>query len=174
MKKLTELMQSDNLRMNLLSTVSALDLPDCYIAAGFVRNMVWDYLHGVSGTALNDVDVIYFSQSAIDEHRVLAQLSDAHPKINWQLKNQADMHVRNGDQPYLNSIHAMEHWPEIETAIGVRLNQQDELVFVSPFDISLIFNGCITHNKKRSRSVFIRRIEKKRWLQIWPKLQIRL
>jgi hypothetical protein len=173
MKELSELMQSDNLRMSLLSTVSAMNLPDCYIAAGFVRNRVWDYLHGFSGTALNDVDVIYFSQSVIDERPALAQLSGAHPEINWQLKNQAYMHVRNGDQPYLNCIHAMEHWPEIETAMGVRLDQ-GELVFVSPFNISTIFDGRITHNKKRSQSIFIKRIKQKRWLDIWPKLKIRL
>lgn len=166
-------MQSDHPRMNLLFTVSALDLPDCYIAAGFIRNMVWDYLHGFSCTPLSDVDVIYFSQAVVNEQVILARLSKAHPDINWQVKNQAYMHIRNGDQPYLNSVHAMEYWPEIETAIGVRLSRQGELVFVSPFDLSTIFDGFITHNKKRSQSIFIKRIEQKQWLKIWPKLEVK-
>lgn len=58
-----------------------------------MRNLVWDDLHGFSSTPLNDVDVIYFSHTAIDENAVLERLLISHPDINWQLKNQAFMHI---------------------------------------------------------------------------------
>ncbi len=43
------LIKQDPLRMQVLDCVaqySQLDLPQCYVAAGFVRNLVWDHLHG--------------------------------------------------------------------------------------------------------------------------------
>ena len=174
MKILTELIQKDSVRMNLLSAVCATDLPDCYIAAGFVRNLVWDHLHGFPSTQLNDVDVIYFSKTTIDEKAILGRLLMTHPNTNWQLKNQALMHIRNGDQPYRCSIHAMEYWPEIETAIAVKLNSNSKLVLASPFNISGIFDGFITHNKNRGKNVFLARVQNKNWLNHWPKLQIKI
>jgi len=172
--KIIELIQKDQFRFELLAYVSSLDLPDCYIAAGFVRNMVWDYLHGFSPTALNDVDVIYFSNMTINESAVLKVLCLKFPTVNWQLKNQAFMHERNSDPLYENSIHAMSYWPEIETAIGVKLSCDGKIIVVSPFDIDSIFNGFITHNPKREKSVFLSRAEEKKWLELWPNLKIRL
>lgn len=174
MKKLNELMQKDTVRMDQLSAVSSIGLPDWYIGAGFVRNLVWDHIHEFSHTPLNDVDVIYFSQATIDEKAVLEQLLISHPTVNWQLKNQARMHIRNGDQPYRNSMHAMEYWPEIETAIGVRLSSNSKLLFASPFDIPSIFDGYITHNKNREKSIFLKRIDDKNWLKLWPKLRVKV
>jgi uncharacterized protein len=174
MNKLINLIHEDRFRMDLLSVVSSLNLPDWYIAAGFVRNLVWDHLHKFPPTPLNDVDVIYFSRETIDEEKHLNLLYSAHPHIKWQLKNQALMHKRNCDSPYRSSVHAMEHWPEIETAIGVKLEANGKIVVESPFNIASIFHGHITHNKKRAKSVFLNRIEEKKWLELWPNLQVKL
>lgn len=59
MEELIALIKEDRMRTEALGHVSELSLPQCYIAAGFVRNLVWDSLHGLA-TPLNDVDVIYF------------------------------------------------------------------------------------------------------------------
>jgi len=57
---IVELIESDKLRLNALACLRLLDLPECYIAAGFVRNLIWDSLHQkLEPTRLNDVDVIY-------------------------------------------------------------------------------------------------------------------
>lgn len=53
------LIKSDDLRMNALHVVSQLDLPGWLIAAGFVRNLIWDELFNLT-TDLNDIDVIYY------------------------------------------------------------------------------------------------------------------
>jgi hypothetical protein len=174
MKKIIDLLYKDSNRLQLLKIVSTLCLPDCYIAAGFVRNMVWDHLHGIEATTLNDVDVIYFSKEKINESAALKTLTTAYPNVNWQLKNQAFMHERNGDQPYKNSMNAMAYWPEIETAIGMYLNDNDEIIVASPFDIQSIFNGFITHNTNREKSVFLKRIQEKKWLETWPTLKVKL
>lgn len=45
-KALQTLISSDAQRWHLLDIVRSLALPDCWIGAGFVRNAVWDHLHG--------------------------------------------------------------------------------------------------------------------------------
>ena len=62
-KELTEIIESDILMIDILKIVRGLELNDCWIGAGFVRNKVWDEKHGMKRTELNDVDVIYFDKS---------------------------------------------------------------------------------------------------------------
>jgi hypothetical protein len=116
MDKIVELIQQDPVRVKALEYVSKLGLPQCYIAAGFVRNLVWDALHGFdAATPLNDVDVIYFALDESDPKAYLqyeSQLNQLMPEINWQVRNQALMHTRNGDLPYTSSLDAMSYWPE--------------------------------------------------------------
>ena len=49
---------NDPARMAALTIAAAQELPDWCLAAGFVRNLVWDKLHDFSSsTPLNDIDV---------------------------------------------------------------------------------------------------------------------
>lgn len=154
MSKIVKLIQTDRFRLDLLKTVASLHLPDCYIAAGFIRNLVWDHLHGFTSTPLNDVDVIYFSKAEENEEVILEKLYAVHPDVKWQLKNQALMHLKNGDPAYEDSVNAMKYWPEQETAIGARLESNGNIVLASPFSLDVIFDGFITNNKNRDMSVF--------------------
>ena len=53
---------NDSQRMQALHIAGSCNLPDWCLAAGFVRNLVWDQLHGYpQPTPLNDFDFIYFS-----------------------------------------------------------------------------------------------------------------
>lgn len=173
MVTIAELIKADAMRMEILNVVASLKLPDCYVAAGFVRNLVWDYLHGVERSALNDVDVIFFERSAcICVTPIEEKLKSLLPTVNWEVKNQAIMHLRNGDIPYLNSTDAMAHWPEKETAVGVRIGDDGELETSAPFGEENLFLGAITHNPKREKSVFLNRIESKGWLKTWSQLKV--
>ncbi len=174
MNRIVELIKMDVERIEILKTVSRLKLPDCYVAAGFVRNMVWDHLHNYSATRLNDIDVVYYSNPGVDESVYIKRLSEEHPNYDWQLKNQAKMHLKNGDKPYRNTSHAMEYWPEIETAIGVKIDRSGQIKISAPFGVESLFAGFVTHNKNREIEIFNKRIESKGWLDIWPKLSVRL
>jgi len=168
--------KEDALRMRALELAASLNLPDHYIAAGFVRNLIWDKLHHFTQLSeLNDIDLIYFDDSQYSKMHD-DQLSLALKKVlplNWSVKNQARMHLRNQDKPYSSSIDAMRYWPEIETAIGVRLNQQGLLEVATPFDLKGMFDLNITINSFRAKpDTFRRRINDKRWLERWPKLTV--
>ena len=92
-------------------------------------------------------------------------------KLPWSVKNQARMHLRNGDASYESTIDAMGYWPEKQTAIGVRLDQYDQLVLRHSFDLGLLFNGQINRNPIRSIDIFNSRLASKEWLATWPGLQ---
>jgi len=174
--RLINWLKSDGMRMDALKVARGLNLSDWCLAAGFVRNLVWDKLHQYkTATPLNDIDLIYFDAADISEEKdraiesKLSQIS----KLPWSVKNQARMHQRNNDKPYLSSEDAMRYWPEMETAIGIRLNCNDELKIIAPFGLEALFNKTITMNNFRPKpDVFKHRLETRSWLTHWPDLII--
>jgi hypothetical protein len=116
MKAIIDLIKKDPIRLEALECVYQLELPQGYIAAGFVRNLVWDSLHyNVKLTPLNDIDVIFFDANCLDsgyEKSLELKLSEQMPQLNWQVKNQAKMYLKNGDNPYQSTLDAMSYWPE--------------------------------------------------------------
>ncbi|PMG19325.1 nucleotidyltransferase family protein [Vibrio splendidus] len=170
------LIKQDPLRIQVLYCVAQLDLPQCYVAAGFVRNLVWDHLHDFdSPTPLNDIDVIYFDTidtSYESDLRYEALLKQRLPELNWQVRNQAYMHTRNGDEPYQGSLDAMSYWPEKETAVAVKQSLNGDIECISSFGLESLFDLQITPNPKRNRDIFDQRVQSKNWLTHWSKLTI--
>ncbi len=129
--QLRSIIAADPVRMRVLHQVKGLGLPDCWVAAGFVRSAVWDYLHQRADfTPLSDIDVIWFEARAAgraSDVGIEACLRYSDGSLDWSVKNQARMHLRNGDQPYKSAADAMSHWPETATAVAVRLGMGDEI-----------------------------------------------
>ncbi|MDA0384421.1 nucleotidyltransferase family protein [Vibrio owensii] len=176
MEDLVQLLLADPERMKAMECARSLALPDCYIAAGFVRNLVWDHLHHKpQPTPLNDLDIVYFDPNELDDKAALiyeAQLTAMMPEFNWQVRNQANMHLRNGDKPYQSTLDAMSYWPEKETAVAARLNEKKQIECISAFGFESLFEGQITYNPKRTLTLFQSRVESKNWLITWPQLQV--
>jgi hypothetical protein len=183
-EQLIQWLLQDQQRMQILQIAAEFcqknHLNDWCLGAGFVRNLVWDHLHNyVDGTSFHDIDLIYFNSEYFNCEYSLESIDSAFEQdlkqsldINWSVKNQARMHCRNHDVPYKNTIDAMSYWPEIETAVGVSLSQ-NEINIVAPFGLKSLFEGKITLNPKRPKlEIFHQRIQRKRWLEKWPQLQI--
>jgi hypothetical protein len=119
-----------------LEAVKSLGLPQWCIAAGYVRNCVWDDLHGfASRTPLNDVDVLYFDPTDLREEvekTFEIALKEKVSDYNWSVKNQARMHIRNQDEPYTNVADAMKRWPETATSTGVSLDNNGNVTIIAP------------------------------------------
>jgi hypothetical protein len=141
--RLRAIIMGDAARWRLLGLVRALNLPDCWIGAGFVRNAVWDRLHGRAVSPLaSDVDVVWFDAdragpSVDGAHE--AALAEADPRVAWSVKNQARMHVRNGDAPYASTADAMARWPETATAVAVRRTGADACEVIAPHGLADLF-----------------------------------
>lgn len=172
--------------MEVLQTVRGLHLPDWWIGAGFVRSKVWDMLHEYTKrTPLPDIDVIYFDKndftpdeaeksSTIAERKFQRRLKIHMPGINWEVTNQARMHLFHNDTPYKTSEEGLSRWVETATCVGVRLNSDNELELIAPFGIDDLINGVIRPNpqSKPDRKVFEKRVKEKEWLTKWPRLKV--
>lgn len=167
-------MMADSERMRALSTAAKIGLPEWCLAAGFVRNLVWDKVHKFSSlTELNDIDLIYFdpSDAREDRDRKIEQELKSSSSFPWSVKNQARMHSRNFDSPYTSTSDAMSYWVEVETAVGAALDDSGEIVLISPFGVESLFNFTVTMNAKRPKPKdFVDRMSSKQWLKIWPRL----
>lgn len=173
-----EFIQSQPQMMRLLEAVEGLSLPDCWIGAGFVRNAVWDALHGRIGGPVprGDLDVTYFDPSRVDSDqdlRIEALLLAAHPDATWDVKNQARMHLRNGDLPYTCTLDALRHWPETATAVAVR-SDAGRVELVAPHGINDLVEMVIrpTPAFLSKTGQFSDRLRDKNWTARWPMVRI--
>jgi len=149
------LLKEDRTRWQALGYVEKLGLPDGCIGAGFVRNLLWDHLHGRQ----NDC------------------LKQAHPEFKWSVKNQARMHVRNNDKPYTSIEIAMRSWPETATAIAVR-RIGEQCAIIAPYGLDDILSMKLrpTSQQTHKLAAFNKRcLEKqwttqKQWTTHWPKV----
>ena len=177
-ERIVRWIEADDLRMSALRAASSLGLNDWCLAAGFVRNLVWDELHEISPhSPLNDFDLIYFDPVDSSEARDKSCELKLKKVISlpWSVKNQARMHMRNQDAPYRSTTDAMSYWVEVETAVGARLNDRGEVEIISAFGVEKLFTRTITINQKRRKeSDFFARVERKRWLHQWPELEVML
>ncbi len=176
--KLRSILARDAARMALLAHVEALELPDCWIAAGFVRAAVWDALHDRPAAApTGDIDVIRFdpARTTADEDRAIEQrLHAAAPGHAWSVKNQARMHLRNGDAAYASCKDAMRYWPETATSVAVRLSQ-GKIETMAPFGLGDLFGLVVRPTPGftgEKHAIFRQRLAQKRWLEIWPQLRV--
>lgn len=196
--QLSEWFEQDTMRMQALTVCAEvftkLEIADWAIAAGFVRDFVWDKLHGFPSSelsALNDIDVIYYCEKNMiqTQEKLIEQLLLSVMPLKWSVKNQARMHIRNQDPQYHSCIDAMGYWPEKQTAIAVKLNalkmnQQPAssntrsytgaLVFTHAFELTYLFNFSLSHNPKRCLTLFEQRVIQKQWLERYPKLKLQI
>ncbi len=183
---IARIIKEDEWMMEILKVVRTLNLPDWYIGAGFVRGKVWDTLHNYrERTPIPDIDVIYFDRDdslkeEVDkdttqiEIKYEGKLKKLMPELNWSVTNQARMHVYHGDKPYSSSEEAMGQWVETATCIGVRLEDNDNLVVAAPRGIDDLVKLVLrpTPVQCMDLDLFKKRVYGKNWLKKWPKLKV--
>lgn len=107
------------------------------------------------------------------EKAIERQLTQIMPQANWQVKNQARMHLSHGHSPYKSSHEAISYWIERETCVAVRLLANDDLDVLAPFGLAANFAGTISINPQYPRpDVFSKRLASKNWLDVWPLLKV--
>ncbi|MCL1631494.1 nucleotidyltransferase family protein [Sporolactobacillus sp. CPB3-1] len=168
--------------MTLLHIARAQNLPDCWICAGFLRTRIWDVQTGVvHSTPVHDVDLVYFDDRTIDytfEQTVQARLRNQAPDYNWEVKNEARMHVHNPNtSPYLSSTDAIAKFPETVTSIGARLNAANRIELAAPHGVSDLLTLTVrptpfTRVNKKRMDIYRNRILKKEWKKYWPDVNI--
>lgn len=178
MSLIADIIAQDPVGMEQLRAARSLGLPDWCIAAGFVRNRVWDHLHGIVPARLPvDIDVLYFDPSDTSlqvEFALQDRLADLVPGAPWEVRNQARMHVVKKDfPPHRDTAHAMTFWLETVTPVGVRLEADDSLSLIAPLgtDDLLGLRCRPTAFGRTRRSEYDERIARKRWRELWPNVR---
>lgn len=180
-KEILQLVREDPWMMDVLETAKVLELPDCWVCAGFVRSKIWDTLHGfVERTSLPDVDVVYFDKHNLDEaeeKRLEQKLRKLNPNIPWSVKNEARMHLVNNTPPYTSAVDAISKFPETATALGLSLDEHDELILTAPHGIEDVLHMVVRpsphfQENKDLTPIYEQRLIKKDWKAIWKQLQV--
>ena len=169
--------------MRALAQVRALRLHAWCVGAGAVRNLVWDALHGHSTpSTLADVDVAWFDADDLAPERdaaLQARLREAAPDTPWEVTNQAGVHLwfeqhfGHAVAPLRSLEEAVASWPEYATAIGVWLDDADQLHLIAPHGLDDLFAMIVRRNPARvSVETYRERVASKRYAQRWPRVTV--
>ncbi|WP_108650351.1 nucleotidyltransferase family protein [Dongshaea marina] len=177
-RKSSQLLEQDPLRLHCLQAARTLELPDWYLGAGFVRNLIWDHLHHKrEPTPLNDVDCVFFDPQDLSREKELAlenRLRQLVPQVCWEVRNQARMHLKHADAPYRDSADAIAQWVEAPTCVGVRLLGSGKMMFTARFGLKENWSLKVRPNPLVNRpiSLYRQRVRDKNWQQNWPNLTV--
>lgn len=178
-QKILERLGQDQAIREILEIIRSLELKDSWLAAGSIRNFIWNILSGKPGfDTETDVDVIFFDPTVSYEKtlQLEMELRKAFPAYSWELKNQVHMHIHSPNtQPYTSSKDAMSKYPECCTAIGLRLLEDDKLELFAPYGLADIraFQVRPTPHflaDAERKKLYMERLSKKNWQEKWPQL----
>ena len=176
------LIKQDDWMMRALETAKKMNLPDWWLAAGFIRNKVWDSLHKYKARTTGgkiDVDFIYFEplnlRPEVDKSLEIKLLKQM-PEVPWSVSNQARMHLYTGEEPHFSSIDAVSKWPEISTCVAVKMDDWGNVVLGAPLGVEDVVKMVVRPNPRceRNPQVFKERMRQKDWQKRLPKVKVLL
>ncbi|HUD07023.1 MAG TPA: nucleotidyltransferase family protein [Candidatus Saccharimonadales bacterium] len=175
---ITRTLMDDPWRVDVLKAAEELQLPNWWIGAGFLRNVIWDAIEGNNSPPNRDVDLVYFDPGNVEPETDWAydeQQKAKFPFAEWEIRNQARMHNINNFAPYASTEDGIAHWVETATCVAVRLDG-DKFKYLFSHGTADLF-GLIARPIPLFRTadllpVFHTRIQKKHWRERWPHLQI--
>ena len=175
---ITQVLEVDGWRMDVLKAAEELDLPDWWIGAGFLRNAIWSAIEGIDSQPTRDVDLVYFNKDDIRPEIDWAydeRMKTDYPFAELEIRNQARMHYVNDFDPYLSAADGIAHWVETATCVAVKLeNGKLQYLFCHGTEdlFGLIARPIPEFNTEALLPTFYSRIEKKRWREKWPGLKV--
>lgn len=171
--------------LRVLRTVRDSRLPDAWVGAGVLRDLVWGQLYGYGAdpSVVRDIDVAYYDPADLSRERdeqATALLHTLQPGQPWEAKNQAAIHIwyhhRFGGPPVepLQSVaEAVATWPETATAVAVRLDHDDALQVLVPHGLEDLLAGIWRRNPTRvSVAVSRERLTRHQPWQRWPGVRV--
>jgi hypothetical protein len=173
--------------MGVLRAVRQAGLPDAWVGAGVLRDLVWGELYGPGFTPgeVHDVDVAFFDpaeKSRRRDEQATARLLAAGPGIPWQARNQAAVHTwysgKFGGEPVaplLSVADAVATWPETATAVVVRLEPRGGtgIQICAPLGLGDLLGGVWRRNARRaSLEVSLARLARHQPARRWPGVRV--
>ena len=160
-ERLTAIIGAEPWMMSVLQTVRDEQLPDAWVGAGLLRDLVWDTRFGIGfdPNRVRDVDVAFFDPSDLSRARdqdATARLGRRLPGVPWEATNQAAVHTWYSAHfggppvPPLTSIRdAVATWPETATSVAARLDDHGTIEICDPLGLSDLLTGIWQRNPRR-------------------------
>lgn len=174
--------QAEPWLLEAMDAVAASGLPDAWIGAGAVRDVVWGQLHdGFDPATVKDIDVAFYDPADLTPERDqaadrrLTELLDR----RWEATNQAAVHTwfagyfGGPEIPPLTSVHeAVATWPETATCVAVRLTPAG-IDVCAPHGLADLLDGVWRRNPGRvTAAQSAARLARQRVPERWPRLTV--
>jgi Uncharacterized protein conserved in bacteria len=154
-----------------------------YLAASCIAQTVWNYLSGLPlEYGIKDIDFIYFDPTDLgseSENEVVSQVKDLYSDlaIEIDVKNEARVHLWYKNhfgyaiEPYSSLEAAVNTFPTTATAIGIRLEKNNEFRVYAPFGLNDLFGRIVRANKVQiTKEIYDKKVSS--WRAKWPELRI--
>ena len=166
--------------MLILRQIRSMHLSQGVLAAGAIRNSVWQVLHGQPVSLGTDIDVVFFDPKRPynDNLAIQNQLQKQCPQYHWEVKNEVYMYAYDtaDAQPFADTYDAIAHFVETPTCVGAYLDDHDVLHLIAPYGVSdLVSLQCRLipiFSAQTYGDIYHDRIAKKQWASRWPLLHI--
>jgi uncharacterized protein len=179
---LADLLQQNDWFMTALTAVARCRLPDAWIGAGAVRDVVWGARYGRFASAdVKDIDVAFFDPADLgrERDRGAQQALRALADLPWEATNQAAVHTWYheyfGGSPVdsFASVHdAVATWPETATCIAVRI-RPGGIEVCAPHGLSDLLGGVWRVNPGRvTPEISMARLARQRVRARWPRVTV--
>ncbi len=132
--------------------------------------------------AVKDVDVAFFDTADLThDHELAAEdtLQRVLPEIEWDVKNQARVHLwfegRFGvaAERLTSAVDGIAMWPETATAVAVRRRADDRIEIAAPHGLDDLLDGVWRRNPPRVTDTEAReRLARKQPLVRWPGVSV--
>lgn len=168
--------------LRALDAVAGSGLPDAWVGAGVIRDVVWGQLHGRFDPAdVADIDVAYFDPDYLSKARdVAAQAALAERTTRpWEATNQAAVHTWYhryfGGPPVeaFASVHdAVATWPETATCVAVR-QARGGFEICAPHGLGDLLAGIWRANPVRvTTAISLARLARQQGRRWWPAVTV--
>jgi hypothetical protein len=184
-ERLRELVLGSAWLVDVLAAVRASGLPDAWVGAGVLRDLVWGELFGggFRPGEVRDIDVVFYDPTDLSrdrDSRATERLNECRPGLPWEACNQAAVHTWYAEEfggsavPPLRSIaEAVATWPETATAVAIRLDGADDVQVCAPLGLADLVRGVWRRNPARVSVARSRqRLARHRPGERWPGIRV--
>ena len=168
--------------LEALDAAGSSGLPDAWVGAGVIRDVVWGQLAGGFDPGdVADVDVAYFDPGDLSKARDLAAQAALAERASlpWEATNQAAVHTWYHTyfggapvQPFASVHDAVATWPETATCVAIR-HAHGGYEVCAPHGLGDLLAGVWRVNPVRVTAVTsmarLARHQRRRW---WPAVTV--
>ncbi|MCQ2005655.1 nucleotidyltransferase family protein [Rhizobium sp. NRK18] len=180
---LKDIILSEDWLVEALHRLDGMRLPDSWIVAGALYNMVWNRLTDrPSRHGIKDVDIFYFDDDDLTfeaEDYVIRRAAGVFSDmaVPAEVRNQARVHLWFGQhfgfdiEPIADCRDAVSRFSSVAYCVGARLDTAGDLQITAPYGLDDLFSFRIRPNRYYdNRETHERKAE--RAVSLWPEVTV--